>query len=104
MNANTDKPAPLTEVEHIKEKSRLLRGTIIESLIDHITGAMRSDDTHLIKFHGTYQQADRDVESERKKQKLEPLYSFMIRVRVPGGIATTSQFLRILEQIGRAHV
>jgi sulfite reductase (NADPH) hemoprotein beta-component len=94
---NIDKSAPLTEVEHIKENSRLLRGTINESLIDHITGAMRADDTHLIKFHGTYQQADRDVESERKKQKLEPLYSFMIRVRVPGGIATPSQFLRIIE-------
>jgi sulfite reductase (NADPH) hemoprotein beta-component len=97
MTDNTDKPAPLTEVEHIKEKSRLLRGTINESLIDHITGAMHADDTHLIKFHGTYQQADRDVESERKKQKLEPLYSFMIRVRVPGGIATPGQFLRICE-------
>jgi sulfite reductase (NADPH) hemoprotein beta-component len=97
MNENVDKPLPLTEVEHIKEKSRLLRGTINESLIDQITGAMRSDDTHLIKFHGTYQQADRDVESERKKQKLEPLYSFMIRVRVPGGIATPAQFLRIFE-------
>jgi sulfite reductase (NADPH) hemoprotein beta-component len=97
MNENTGNPAPLTEVEHIKEKSHLLRGTINESLIDHITGAMRADDTHLIKFHGTYQQADRDVESERKKQKLEPLYSFMIRVRVPGGIASPAQFLRICE-------
>jgi sulfite reductase (NADPH) hemoprotein beta-component len=97
MNEGTEKQAPLTEVEHIKAKSRLLRGTINESLIDHITGAMRTDDTHLIKFHGTYQQADRDVESERKKQKLEPLYSFMIRVRVPGGIATPAQFLRIFE-------
>lgn len=97
MDDNTGKPAPLTEVEHIKEKSRLLRGTINESLIDHITGALRADDTHLIKFHGSYQQADRDVESERKKQKLEPLFSFMIRVRVPGGIATTAQFLRICE-------
>jgi sulfite reductase (NADPH) hemoprotein beta-component len=95
--SENERQAPLTEVEHIKEKSRLLRGTINESLIDQITGAMRADDTHLIKFHGTYQQADRDVESERKKQKLEPLYSFMIRVRVPGGIASTSQFLRICE-------
>jgi sulfite reductase (NADPH) hemoprotein beta-component len=101
MNENMDKPAPITEVEHIKAKSRLLRGTINESLIDQITGALRVDDTHLIKFHGTYQQADRDVESERKKQKLEPLYSFMIRVRVPGGIATPAQFLRIFELAGQ---
>jgi sulfite reductase (NADPH) hemoprotein beta-component len=97
MSHSQKKEIPLTEVEHIKEKSRFLRGTINESLIDNITGAMRADDTHLIKFHGTYQQSDRDTESERKKQKLEPLYSFMIRVRVPGGIASPSQFFRICE-------
>jgi sulfite reductase (NADPH) hemoprotein beta-component len=95
---NTNKQdISLTEVEHVKEKSHYLRGTINESLIDNITGAMRTDDTHLIKFHGTYQQSDRDTESERKKQKLEPLFSFMIRIRVPGGISTTTQFLRICE-------
>jgi sulfite reductase (NADPH) hemoprotein beta-component len=97
MNNNDNNELPLTEVEHIKENSRLLRGTINESLIDIITGGMRPADSHLIKFHGTYQQSDRDVESERKKQKLEPLYSFMIRIRVPGGIATSDQFLKIVE-------
>jgi len=97
MENNINELVPLSEVEQIKDKSRLLRGTINESLIDNITGGMRAADTHLIKFHGTYQQSDRDVESERKKQKLEPLFSFMIRIRVPGGIASTGQFLRICE-------
>lgn len=85
----------LSEVEHIKAGSNYLRGTIKESLADPITGAIAPDDTQLIKFHGSYQQTDRDLESERKRQKLEPLYSFMIRVRVPGGVATPDQWQRM---------
>ena len=84
-----------TEVEHIKAKSDYLRGTLVESLNNILTGALNPDDTHLIKFHGSYQQTDRDLDSERKIQKLEPLYSFMIRVRVPGGVATPAQWLRM---------
>ena len=87
---NTPKPSPL---ETIKEKSNYLRGTLNESLSDPLTGAIRSDDQVLIKFHGTYQQQDRDLDSERKRQKLEPLYSFLIRIRVPGGVATPEQWL-----------
>lgn len=89
---NTPKPSAL---ETIKEKSNYLRGTLNESLSDPLTGAIRSDDQVLIKFHGTYQQQDRDLDSERKRQKLEPLYSFLIRVRVPGGVATPEQWLAI---------
>lgn len=91
---NTEKPK-LSEVEHIKEKSNYLRGTLKESILEDTTGALLGDDTSLIKFHGTYQQTDRDLDTERKKQKLEPLYSFMIRVRVPGGVASPSQYLQI---------
>ncbi len=86
---------PLSEIEIIKDKSDYLRGTLKESLLDEITGAIAHDDTVLIKFHGSYQQFDRDLESERKRQKLEPLYSFMIRVRLPGGISTSTQWLAI---------
>jgi sulfite reductase (NADPH) hemoprotein beta-component len=85
----------LSEVEHVKDASNYLRGTIDESLQNRVTGALNPDDTHLIKFHGSYQQTDRDLESERKRQKLEPLYSFMIRVRVPGGVATAAQWQRL---------
>lgn len=86
-----------SDVERIKEESNYLRGTLQESLANEITGAISPDDTNLIKFHGSYQQHDRELESERKKQKLEPLYSFMIRVRLAGGVATPEQWLRIDE-------
>ena len=75
-------------VERIKRASRLLRGTLAESLADPLTGAIREDDTTLIKFHGSYQQDDRDIREERRRQKLEPAYSFMIRTRLPGGVCT----------------
>src|SRR3954467_3856123 len=73
-------------VEHIKRASRFLRGTLAESLADPLTGAIREDDTTLIKFHGSYQQDDRDIREERRHQKLEPAYAFMIRTRLPGGV------------------
>lgn len=90
-----------SEVEHIKAKSDYLLGTLKQSLDNPITGALFPDDTNLIKFHGSYQQTDRDLDSERKAQKLEPLYSFMIRVRVPGGVATPAQWLRMDELADR---
>ncbi len=85
----------LTEVEHIKARSRHLRGTIAEGLQDRTTGALSADDTQLTKFHGFYQQDDRDLRDERRHQKLEPLYSFMLRARVPGGVITAAQWKAI---------
>jgi len=79
--------------ESIKDNSRLLRGTILEGLDNEITGALSADDTQLTKFHGIYQQDDRDVRAERRKKRLEKAYSFMIRVRVPGGVCTPEQWL-----------
>ena len=86
---------PLSSFETLKANSKGLRGTLTESLNDPITGSLVADDQLLIKFHGTYQQQDRDLDDERKKQKLEPLYSYLIRVRVPGGIATPQQWLAL---------
>ncbi|MDD4970425.1 MAG: assimilatory sulfite reductase (NADPH) hemoprotein subunit [Paludibacter sp.] len=91
-NINTPKPSAL---ETIKENSNYLRGTLNESLTDPLTGSLRADDQVLIKFHGTYQQQDRDLDNERRRQKLEPLYSFLIRIRIPGGVATPEQWLAI---------
>ncbi len=85
----------LSPVEGIKTSSNFLRGTIAEGLKDRTTGAFVDDDTQLTKFHGFYQQDDRDLRAERKAQKLEPLYSFMLRARVPGGVATPQQWLAI---------
>jgi sulfite reductase (NADPH) hemoprotein beta-component len=79
--------------EDIKEESRYLRGTIAEGLGEVITGALAEDDTQLTKFHGTYQQDDRDLRPERRRKKLEKAFSFMIRVRVPGGVVTPEQWL-----------
>lgn len=90
----------LTEVEHIKARSRHLRGTIEEGLKDRVTGALSPDDTQLTKFHGFYQQDDRDLRAERKQQRLEPLYSFMLRARVPGGVITSKQW-QAIDQISR---
>lgn len=80
-------------VETIKANSRYLRGTLVESLADPVTGSLREDDQTLIKYHGSYQQDDRDRREERRQQKLEPDYSFMIRTRTPGGVATPAQWL-----------
>ncbi len=85
----------LSEVEKIKYDSNYLRGTLVESLADPVTGAIADADTQLSKFHGIYQQHDRDLEKERKRQKLEPAFSFLIRVRLPGGIATSQQWLQM---------
>jgi sulfite reductase (NADPH) hemoprotein beta-component len=85
----------LSPVEGIKTRSRLLRGTLLESLADPVTGALAEDDQTLIKFHGSYQQDDRDVREERRQQKLEPAYSFMIRTRLPGGVCTPQQWLAL---------
>jgi sulfite reductase (NADPH) hemoprotein beta-component len=85
----------LSANEYIKTRSDYLRGTIAEGLADLSTGAMAEDDQQLLKFHGTYQQDDRDLRAERRKHKLEKAYSFMIRIRVPGGVATPAQWLEV---------
>lgn len=85
----------LSELEKIKYDSNYLRGTLVESLADPITGSIAFADTQISKFHGMYQQFDRDLEKERKRQKLEPAYSFLIRVRIPGGVVTPKQWLQM---------
>ena len=81
--------------EIIKENSRQLRGTIAEGLRDATTGAIAEDDQQLVKFHGTYLQDDRDLRAERTKKKLEKAFSFMIRVRLPGGVVTPKQWIAL---------
>ncbi len=83
----------LSHLEQVKADSRHLRGTIEAGLNDPVTGAISDDDNKLLKFHGSYQQDDRDIRDERRKQKLEPAYAFMIRARLPGGVVTPAQWL-----------
>ncbi|MBK1827174.1 NADPH-dependent assimilatory sulfite reductase hemoprotein subunit [Haloferula rosea] len=79
--------------EGIKIRSNYLRGTIAEGLADLSTGSLSEDDQQLLKFHGSYQQDDRDLRAGRRKHKLEKAFSFMIRIRVPGGVATPKQWI-----------
>ncbi len=83
----------LSAVERIKQNSDALRGTLAEGLLDEITGSVSEDDQSLVKFHGMYLQDDRDRREERAEKKLERLYSFMIRLRVPGGLFTPEQWI-----------
>jgi sulfite reductase (NADPH) hemoprotein beta-component len=83
----------LSPVEKIKTQSNGLRGTITEGLLNETTGAISEEDQAVIKFHGMYQQDDRDRREERAEKKLERLYSFMIRLRLPGGFLTPEQWI-----------
>jgi len=105
IDRSTDLSQPLDRLgrdETIKYNSDYLRGTIDQGLLDRITGGVKFQDNKLMKFHGIYQQDDRDIRDERRRQKLEPAYSFMVRVRLPGGVCTTGQWLKI-DELARAH-
>ena len=90
----------LSSVEKIKTASDGLRGSLKESLQDGLTGALYEDDQSLIKFHGLYQQDDRDRREERTAKKLEWLYSYMIRLRLPGGFLTADQWIGLYHIAG----
>ena len=92
----------LSRNEHIKAASRFLRGTLAEGLLDEATGAISEDDQQLVKFHGMYLQDDRDLRPERTRKKLEKAFSFMLRLRIPGGVVTPAQWLA-LDDIARTY-
>ncbi|HZU36847.1 MAG TPA: NADPH-dependent assimilatory sulfite reductase hemoprotein subunit, partial [Gemmataceae bacterium] len=92
----TEAPAPAkrSAVEGIKEASRGLRGTILEELArdsDHFS----EQDKQLIKFHGSYQQEDRDARKNRRKEGIGKHYMFMVRCKIPGGRLTAQQYLTV---------
>ncbi len=96
---------PLEELSHnetLKVESDYLRGTLAEEIADPVTGGVTEDSLQLTKFHGMYLQDDRELRSERRRQKLEPLYSFMVRVRLPGGVVTPQQWLK-MDELGREY-
>src|SRR3954466_8806376 len=92
--------ADVSRNEYIKEASDYLRGTLAEGLTDEITGGIVEDDQQLVKFHGMYLQDDRDLRPGRTKKKLEKAFAFMIRLRIPGGVCTPEQWLK-LDRIAR---
>lgn len=89
---------PPSDVERIKDESNYLRGTLKEVMLDRLSSGIPDDDNRLMKHHGSYLQDDRDLRNERQKQKLEPAYQFMLRVRLPGGVATPEQWL-VMDQL-----
>ncbi|WP_343155059.1 assimilatory sulfite reductase (NADPH) hemoprotein subunit [Buchnera aphidicola (Kurisakia onigurumii)] len=101
MNNNKNKDSNfivkgiLSDAERIKKNSNYLRGTIQKDLKNNITNGFEGDNFFLIRFHGMYQQDDRDIRQERIYQKLEPRYTMMLRCRIPGGVITTKQWLKI---------
>ncbi|HEY1145097.1 MAG TPA: sulfite reductase, partial [Allosphingosinicella sp.] len=105
VDRSTDLSQPLDRLgpdETMKAESNYLRGTILQGLAERITAAVPGNDIKLMKFHGIYQQDDRDIRDERRRQKLEPDYRFMIRVRLPGGVCSSAQWLKI-DELARAH-
>ena len=92
----------LADNERLKRESNFLRGTIEEDLQDKITGGFTNDNFQLIRFHGMYQQDDRDIRAERAKQKLEPLHNVMLRARMPGGVIQPDQWL-VIDDFAREH-
>jgi sulfite reductase (ferredoxin) len=92
-------PVKRSAVEGIKEASRQLRGSIGEELrkdSDHFS----EQDKQLLKFHGSYQQEDRDARKNRKKDGVGKHYFFMVRCKIPGGRLTAEQYLGVDELAG----
>ena len=87
-------PPKLSAVEGVKERSRYLRGGIAADLAT--PGISVTEESYnLLKFHGSYEQYDRDTATPRKKQGLEKEYQFMVRARIPGGRVTAEQYLAL---------
>src|SRR5712692_1551467 len=92
-------PPPRSGVEGVKESSRQLRGSIAAELhrdSDHFS----DQDKQLLKFHGTYQQEDRDARKNRKKDGIGKHHMFMVRCKIPGGRLTAKQYLAIDDLAG----
>jgi len=105
VDRSTDLSQPLDKLgpdETLKAQSDQLRGTIALGLLDRISGSVSPGDTKLMKFQGIYQQDDRDLRDERRRQRLEPAYQFMVRVRLPGGVCKTEQWLKV-DELARQH-
>ncbi|MCP3028415.1 assimilatory sulfite reductase (NADPH) hemoprotein subunit [Halobacillus sp. A5] len=96
-NRFPEQHGPPSDMEKIKDESDYLRGSLVESFAERLSAGIPDEQTKLLKFHGSYMQDDRDVRNERKQQKLEPNYQFMIRVRLAGGVASPEQWLKMDE-------
>jgi sulfite reductase (NADPH) hemoprotein beta-component len=94
--------APHSDVEEIKLRTNYLRGNLEDTLKGTITASIPEDENRLMKFHGSYMQDDRDLRNERSKQKLEPAYQFMLRVRAAGGVVSAAQWL-VMDEVAQKY-
>src|ERR1700757_5104178 len=94
---------PAKNVEEIKAESHSLRGKIADTLQQNDQSHFSEEEMQLLKFHGTYQQDDRDQRTRRKQQNLDKAWIFMVRSKLPGGALTAAQYLahdRIAGELG----
>jgi len=93
----------LSKVEYLKIASSRLRGPV-DSELKNDSDHFSEDGYQILKFHGIYQQDDRDRRKARKAQGLGPDYSFMVRVAIPGGVLSAQQYLALddlADQLGK---
>jgi len=96
-----DEAAKPSKVEVIKQSSRHLRGAIAQALADADSTHFEEGDVQLLKFHGSYQQDDRDRRRELRGSGGEKAYQFMVRVAIPAGVITAEQYLALDDLAGR---
>src|SRR5215213_8916065 len=100
MSETTTEPK-LSPVETHKEEGRYLRGTLVEEFADESVAHLSEMNKSLIKFHGSYQQEDRDARKNRSKAGVGKSYMFMIRLKLPGGKLTADQYLAMDDVAGQ---
>src|SRR5882672_2057417 len=93
MSTEAESAPKLSPVEGHKAESQFLRGTLAEELADPAVEHLSDMSKSLIKFHGSYQQEDRDARKNRGKAGVGKAYMFMIRLKLPGGKLTPDQYL-----------
>lgn len=101
MTDTSSERAP-SKVEHLKIESDGLGGLLFDELNDTSSDRISEDAYQLLKFHGSYQQDDRDERRDRKKQGLDRAWSFMVRTKFPGGRLTAEQYL-MTDELARTY-
>jgi sulfite reductase (ferredoxin) len=91
----------LSPVEGHKAEGRYLRGTLAEEFADPSVEHLSEENKSLIKFHGSYQQEDRDARKNRSKAGVGKSYMFMIRLKLPGGKMSAEQYLTMDDVCGQ---
>jgi sulfite reductase beta subunit-like hemoprotein len=83
-----------SKVEIVKKASRGLRGTLAETLASDASH-FSEEEAHLLKFHGSYQQDDRDLRHARRQEGRDKAWQFMVRTSLPGGVLSAEQYLAL---------